>query len=546
MKTCKLWFLLLALLMAMPMTISAAYKSDKSGGSKPGSVVDVTGPPDQVYNGGVQNAGRAVDVTGPPDKVISNNGKRVDGTPTPGSSYPGLLDPPDEATPIHPKMNPLPNPDNDGANSDRRIIPGGNDGSDSGEAQRKLGDLYFYGKNVKQDYDKALNCYRKAAEQGCDCYEVLGDLYAVKHDYTEATKWYQKAADKNNDEAQLKLGLCYATGKGVKQSFSEAAKQINGWIKGMSLANLAGVTFIIFFILFIILFHFALFNGKRLGLSKRIILAFTISASLSITLCLCFSFMISLSDLLPLIASDFFMFYVFSIFFIFCFGLITLGLTIVYKAIKRLFISAESKNETSEDTLMDGKKGHKVNFYIANGLIISFATLVFAFLVGVPYYWFVTKALGHEPLSPFALDLEDKDSAIIIGFLIFFVALTLGCIVSLLIQRLVWGWRNTSIRKTNIMIGTYETYSSKPLKKSRYIKGLIFPFFILGILPLLVSPFVNSFGMCLLGIMFIGVTSDFFMYVWKLRKEPRDCMIQDIKGEYAVFVLDENQPADNK
>lgn len=228
MKTCRLWFLLLALLMAMPMTISAAYKSDKGG-----------------------------------------------------------------------------------ANSNQRIIPGGNDGSNSGEAQRKLGDLYFYGKNVKQDYDKALNCYRKAAEQGCDCYEVLGDLYAIKHDYAEATKWYQKAADNNNDEAQLKLGLCYATGKGVKQSFSEATKLINGWIKGMSLANLAGVMFITLFILLIILFHFALFNGKRLGLSKRIILAFAISASLSITLCLCFSFMISLSDLLPLIASDFFMFYVF-------------------------------------------------------------------------------------------------------------------------------------------------------------------------------------------------------------------------------------------
>ncbi len=52
--------------------------------------------------------------------------------------------------------------------------------------------------------------------------------------------------------------------------------------------------------------------------------------------------------------------------------------------------------------------------------------------------------------------------------------------------------------------------------------------------------------MCLFGIVFISSTSSNFMYIWKLRNEPRNCMIMDIKGEHACFVLDEEQPADNE
>ena len=72
------------------------------------------------------------------------------------------------------------------------------------------------------------------------------------------------------------------------------------------------------------------------------------------------------------------------------------------------------------------------------------------------------------------------------------------------------------------------------------------PFLILGLLPLLVSPFINSIGTCLFGIIFISVTASGLITVWKLRKEPRDCMIQDIKGEYACFVPEEEQPTDNE
>ena len=90
------------------------------------------------------------------------------------------------------------------------------------------------------------------------------------------------------------------------------------------------------------------------------------------------------------------------------------------------------------------------------------------------------------------------------------------------------------------------TYCNKLLKKSQYIKGVIAPFFVLGLLPLLISPFINSIGMCLFGIVFISSTAANFMYIWKLRNEPRNCMIMDIKGEHACFVLDEEQPADNE
>ena len=406
----------------------------------------------------------------------------------------------------------------------------------------ELGELYAEGKGVKQDYDEALKWYRKAAEHGYDCYEKLGDLYAVTHNYTEAAKWYQKATDKNDDEARLKLGLCYATGKGVKQSFSKAAKLIkNELIVSISdvIAYEIGAVMLIMFILLLYVYS----KKKQFGLFRSIILAFSFSALffLAMGMILIILSMFMAGNLLPLIASDVLLFYGFvilSLFSIFLIGLAIFGISRTINDTNS--ISAESKNETSEDSLMNGKKGHKVKFD-RDSFFIGFAKIAFLFLIGFAYYWFTTKALGHEPLSPFALDLEDKDPAFIIDWLIFFVAFILGFIVTPLLPRLVLGWRNTHINWKSLSV-----YCSKPLKKSRYIKGVVTPFFILGILPLLVSPFVNNFGMCLFGIIFACVTADYLMWVWKLRKEPRDCMIQDIKGEYACFVLDEDQPVNNE
>jgi len=104
------------------------------------------------------------------------------------------------------------------------------------EAQNLLGEMYFLGKGVKQDYQEAAKWYRKAAEQGdANAQYNLGFMYengqGVKQDYQEAAKWYRmaakwyrKAAEQGRANAQYNLGFKYRNGKGVKQDYQEAAK----------------------------------------------------------------------------------------------------------------------------------------------------------------------------------------------------------------------------------------------------------------------------------------------------------------------------------
>ncbi|GHT88005.1 hypothetical protein AGMMS49960_18720 [Betaproteobacteria bacterium] len=119
-----------------------------------------------------------------------------------------------------------------------------------------LGDSYAEGLGVAQSDTEAVKWYRMAAKQGDDdaqralrCYDsdelrkaavsqeneeaqyVLGMCYAVGRGVaqsdTEAIKWYRKAAERGQADAQLTLGVRYAKGKGVVQSNSEALR----WFK---------------------------------------------------------------------------------------------------------------------------------------------------------------------------------------------------------------------------------------------------------------------------------------------------------------------------
>jgi TPR repeat protein len=97
------------------------------------------------------------------------------------------------------------------------------------EAQNLLGEMYFLGKGVTQDYQEAAKWYRKAAEQGrANAQYNLGFMYengqGVKQDYQEAAKWYRKAAEQGDAYARNLLGATYFWGKGVTQDYQEAAK----------------------------------------------------------------------------------------------------------------------------------------------------------------------------------------------------------------------------------------------------------------------------------------------------------------------------------
>ena len=87
-------------------------------------------------------------------------------------------------------------------------------------AQNLVGEMYFLGKGVKQDYQEAAKWYRKAAEQGdANAQYNLGLLYengqGVIQDRKEAAKWYKMAAEEGYAYAQNNLGLLYENGQGV-------------------------------------------------------------------------------------------------------------------------------------------------------------------------------------------------------------------------------------------------------------------------------------------------------------------------------------------
>ena len=100
---------------------------------------------------------------------------------------------------------------------------------DDGSGYYRIGKAYFEGKGVKQDYSEARKWYLKAFDHKY-YYSgyCLGEFYAngwgVEKDMAEAVKWYRKAAEKWYLEAQFKLALCLQNGIGVEQDREEADK----------------------------------------------------------------------------------------------------------------------------------------------------------------------------------------------------------------------------------------------------------------------------------------------------------------------------------
>jgi hypothetical protein len=94
-------------------------------------------------------------------------------------------------------------------------------------AQYDLGNSYYGGNGVVQDYVQAVSWYRKAIAQGhLKAHSDLGLCYAggngVKKDEVEAVSWYRKAADQGDTLALHNLGGCYGSGRGVAKDEVEA------------------------------------------------------------------------------------------------------------------------------------------------------------------------------------------------------------------------------------------------------------------------------------------------------------------------------------
>ena len=90
----------------------------------------------------------------------------------------------------------------------------------------------------QQICDDSVEGYIKAAEQGEAWTQIeLGDCYyygkGVKQNYTEAVKWYKKAAKQGYADAQTMLSICYYLGEGVEQNYAKSVK----WYKKSSRAR---------------------------------------------------------------------------------------------------------------------------------------------------------------------------------------------------------------------------------------------------------------------------------------------------------------------
>jgi TPR repeat protein len=94
-------------------------------------------------------------------------------------------------------------------------------------AQNNLGDCYYKGEGIEQDYEQAVYWYKKAAEQGhLYAQNHLGYCYdsgqGVEQDYEQAVYWCTKAAEQGFADAQNNLGCYYLAGQGVGQNYQQA------------------------------------------------------------------------------------------------------------------------------------------------------------------------------------------------------------------------------------------------------------------------------------------------------------------------------------
>lgn len=95
------------------------------------------------------------------------------------------------------------------------------------ESIYKVGDAYFYGNGVEQNYKKAVLWYKKASKLGhagaqCSLGYCFEYGYGVEKNRYEAFEWYEKSAKNGNKYAQCNLGYCLENREGCKKNKEEA------------------------------------------------------------------------------------------------------------------------------------------------------------------------------------------------------------------------------------------------------------------------------------------------------------------------------------
>lgn len=92
-----------------------------------------------------------------------------------------------------------------------------------------VGNMYYLGEEVKQDYAQAVEWFLKSASQGnWEAQYALGRMYGrgegVNRDWGKAAMWLKRAASRGHIRAQCMLGTMYRNGEGVPRDL-ELAKE---------------------------------------------------------------------------------------------------------------------------------------------------------------------------------------------------------------------------------------------------------------------------------------------------------------------------------
>ena len=99
-----------------------------------------------------------------------------------------------------------------------------------------LSECFREGKGVECNRPLAFTLCRTAAKKGyLPAINGLGDYYRSDEDYRKAADCYRKAAEKGHVEAQYSLGLLYLDGKGIKQSDRKAFRWFSRAAEGHKL-----------------------------------------------------------------------------------------------------------------------------------------------------------------------------------------------------------------------------------------------------------------------------------------------------------------------
>lgn len=91
-----------------------------------------------------------------------------------------------------------------------------------GMALTNLGDLYYFGEHVKQDYNKALDFYQKAEKKYYYNYDKISEIYYQLSDYDNLLIYLKK--DYEQSYSGIYYGILYEQGLGVNTNLKKAIK----------------------------------------------------------------------------------------------------------------------------------------------------------------------------------------------------------------------------------------------------------------------------------------------------------------------------------